>query len=107
VHVELGVRWRSIVAQVGPPIAAAAAMVAIMLPVEALWIQAADHGTATGLGLLAAESVAALAIYTGVLHAIAPGRMRELGRIVRRSLDRRRARATGPPAETLEGPMEP
>ena len=76
-HVVVGVPVDAIGREIGPPVLAAATMVAVMFPVEALVVQAAEHGTALGLVLLAVELAAALFVYGLVLHLLAPGRLRE------------------------------
>jgi O-antigen/teichoic acid export membrane protein len=82
---------RDIIREIWPPLLAALAMAAVMVPVEFLLVQAADRGTAIGLLLLGAEGIAAAAIYVGILALLAPPTARELlhgARTARNSLAR-------------------
>jgi hypothetical protein len=74
---------RSFLVSIAPAAGAAVLMVAILFPVEKLLVDAADHGTALGLLLLAAEGLLGLAIYLLALRVLAPGIGTELLGLVR------------------------
>jgi hypothetical protein len=74
----MAVSKEDVIREVWPPLVAALTMAAIMTPVEFLLVQAADHGTVVGLLLLAAEAIAAIAIYLAVLAILARDTAREL-----------------------------
>ena len=87
----IGLRTRDILSEIWPPLLAAAAMVAVMTPVEFLLVEADSRSTVVGLALLALEGVAAVAIYVAALAALAPDTGRELlrgAKSARRSLAR-------------------
>ncbi len=96
-HRTVGVSSRSIVTEIGPPLAAAVVMAGVMFPIEALLVQAANRGTVDGLLLLAAEAVLAAAVYVVTLHLLAPGRIREFAGLARTAVRSRRGddRAAG------------
>jgi PST family polysaccharide transporter len=71
---SLGSMAREIVA---PAVAAVLAALAV-LPLEAFVVDAESHGTAAGAGLLVAEALAGLAVYLGLLAAVAPSVIGEL-----------------------------
>lgn len=85
-HRELDVSFASMRAEIAPPLLAALAMAAIMTPVELLVVDAASHGTAAGLALLAGEALACAGIFLGVLHLLAPGRLAELRGLARTAI---------------------
>jgi PST family polysaccharide transporter len=74
---------RSFLVAIAPAAGAALAMVAVLFPLENLVVNAADHGTALGLLLLAAEGLFGLAIYLLALHVLAPGLGGELLGLIR------------------------
>jgi PST family polysaccharide transporter len=74
---------RSFLVSIAPAAGAAVLMVAVLFPVEKLLVDAADHGTALGLLLLAAEGLLGLAIYLLALRVLAPGIGTELLGLVR------------------------
>jgi PST family polysaccharide transporter len=88
-HAIVGLPRKSMLEAIRAPLIAALAMVAILLPLEALVVQAGDRGTGVGLLLVALEAALGLAIYAGILHALVPGALAEfrslLGRIWKRS----------------------
>ncbi|MFI5025129.1 MAG: lipopolysaccharide biosynthesis protein [Solirubrobacterales bacterium] len=95
---ELDAMWR----EIWPPAAAALAMVAIMLPVEHLLIEAADAELPASALLLAGELLAAAAVYLLALRLIAPHITRELLHAAARLLVRfRRRRRGGDAAEEV------
>lgn len=103
VNTQLGVSARSILREIGPPLLAAVTMAAIMLPVEALLVQADERGTALGLALLAAEFVAAILLYASVLHLLSPGRIREFVGLLRTAARSRQ----GADADVRKVPTDP
>lgn len=76
--------------QVWPAALAAAAMTVVMLPVDRFLIDPASHSTLPGLALLAGEAIIAIAIYVGVLAALAPSTYRETVDALARARKRRR-----------------
>lgn len=93
--------WRAIAAAIGAPYAAGAAMIALLLPLDRLSIHADAHGTAVGLGLLAGEAVAGLALYATCLLALSPATRIDLAGAVRAAVLRAR------PAPALGEPQPP
>ena len=79
----VGLRLRDMLKAIGPPLIAGLVMVAILLPLETLIIQAADHGTLVGLVLLALEGMGGLAIYGTTLHLLVPGTISEVAGLIR------------------------
>lgn len=84
-HVVLSISAREILAEIGPPIAAAVVMGVSVLALDRLVVDSRDHETALGLCLLAAEGIAAFGIYGLVLHGLAPGRAPELRALIERA----------------------
>ncbi len=82
--------------EVLPPALCAALMAAILLPVEALLVDASAHGVAVSVLLLAGEALLGVAIYATALYVIARSTFRELAAAVMRLVPRRRG---GKPAE--------
>lgn len=84
---------RKMLAAIAPAAVAALLMIAVLFPVENLLVNAADHGTALGLLLLAAEALLGLAVYLLGLRILAPGAGSELRGMLaaarRRPRDRR------------------
>ena len=79
----MGLPLRPMWREIWPPLVAGILMAAVLLPLELLVIDAASHGTALGLLLLAAEAALGLAIYVGVIHLLAPGALREFVGLLR------------------------
>lgn len=80
---------RMMASQVWPAALAAAAMVAVMLPVDRLLLEPSSHATLPGLVLLGAEVAGALAIYAGILATVAPTTYRETVDALARARKRR------------------
>jgi hypothetical protein len=78
VGIDLGLRARTIVGEAIAPFLAAVVTGAFSVVLEFVFIHAADHGTVAGLALLAAEILAGLAVYLGVLALMAPRFLAEL-----------------------------
>jgi PST family polysaccharide transporter len=72
-HGALEIPARSFLVAVAPAAGAAVAMAVVLFPLENLVVHAADHGTALGLLLLAAEGLFGLAVYLLALRVVAPG----------------------------------
>ena len=89
-HQDLNIDVRTFVAELVPPMLAGAAMVAVMLPVELLVIDAASRATGIGLALLAVEGICCLIVYAGALHVLAPGRLQELIGLLRGAAESRK-----------------
>jgi O-antigen/teichoic acid export membrane protein len=89
VSLPIGRIW----AQVRAPALAAALMAAALYPVEHLVVQAGDHGTAAGLGLLAVEALLGAGLYVGVLSLLAPATGAAIVRLPAMIVDRARNRA--------------
>jgi PST family polysaccharide transporter len=97
---------RSFLAAIAPAAGAAVLMVAVLFPVENLVVDAAGHGVALGLLLLAAEGLLGLAVYALGLRVLAPGLGRELLGLVR-TARRRPGRDREGDEELLEDEGEP
>lgn len=69
---------RELLREILPPLGAALAMAAIMVPLEFLVVEAASKGTLEGLGLLLAEGLGGLLLYVGFMHVVARHTMREM-----------------------------
>ena len=78
----VGVSRRQIWSALWPPLLAAAAMAAVVLPLEMFVFEAADRGTVAGLALIALEGAISLGIYGGVLTLLAPDSPRALRELV-------------------------
>ena len=74
----LGLQSSQLRAAITPPLAAAAAMVAVVLPLDALLVEPDRHAVAAGLALVLLEGLLAAAVYGGVLRLIAPQTVAEL-----------------------------
>ncbi len=89
-HAVMGLPRRNLLVAIRPPVVAALAMVAVLLPLDLLVLHAGDRATVPGLLILAFEAVLGVAIYGGLLHLLIPGALAELrgllGKIRRRSL---------------------
>ena len=79
----MGLPLRPMWREIWPPLVAGILMAAVLVPLELLVIDAASHGTALGLLLLAGEAALGLAIYVGVIHLLAPGALREFVGLLR------------------------
>jgi O-antigen/teichoic acid export membrane protein len=79
----VGLRLRDMLKAIGPPLIAGLVMVAVLLPLETLVIQAADHGTFVGLILVALEGMGGIAIYGTALHLLVPGTIGQLVGLVK------------------------
>jgi O-antigen/teichoic acid export membrane protein len=90
-----GIPLRPMVDQIWPTLVAGAAMVAVLLPLEQLLVEADTHGTALGLALLVAEGALGAAIYLGALAAVAPAMARDLVGLVGLVRERFRQDRTG------------
>lgn len=82
-HRSMATPIRSMLAAIVPPLMAALAMVAVLLPLDLFVIDAAGHGTGLGLALLALETVAGLSLYAVALSLLSPGLGRELRTLLR------------------------
>jgi PST family polysaccharide transporter len=69
--------------EIWPAVVAAAVMALVLLPVDRLLVEPVEHGTALGLLLVAAEGLAAIAIFVGALLLLAPHRRHEIGDLIR------------------------
>ena len=76
----VGVQARRIVAEIWPPVAAAAVMAGVVY-IAQLLVDAQAHGTAIGLALLVGEGLLGAAVYLGAMAVIAPATARELTEI--------------------------
>ena len=98
-HRAMGIPLRSMLGAIMPQLLAALAMVAVLLPLEVLVIDAADHGTAVGLALLGLEVAIGLVIYAAALLALRPSLISELRTLI--STGRRSGR---PRPESVDEP---
>jgi hypothetical protein len=96
-----GVALRSMAREIVAPAVAAVLAALAVLPLEAFVVDAESHGTAAGAGLLVAEALAGLAVYLGLLAALAPSLIGELSQGAG-VLWRRLARFRGPDPTTPE-----
>ena len=85
---QLEIPARDMVREVIPATAASLVMVAAILPLEFLVVDASSHGTALGLLLVGLEAVAAGIVYLGSLRLIAPENFRELISLLQRLIRR-------------------
>jgi O-antigen/teichoic acid export membrane protein len=74
-----------------PPLVAGLAMVAVMVPVEFLLVEAQNRGTLVGLILVILEGIAGLAVYTAAMWAIGRPTIREMRDLGMKMLPARRA----------------
>lgn len=77
-HRTMRIPMSAMLSAIAAPGAAALLMVAALLPIEMLLVDAAGHGTAVGLLLLTLEGLLGLAIYAFGLRIISPGLLGEL-----------------------------
>ena len=82
-HRGMSIPMSAMLASIAPPSAAALVMAAVMIPVQTLLVDGANHGTALGLTLLAGEGVLGFAIYAAVLRIAAPGVASEFAALLR------------------------
>jgi PST family polysaccharide transporter len=94
-----GVPVRRIVAEIWPPVAASALMAGVVYIAQVL-VDAQAHGTALGLALLAGEGLLGATVYFGALFVIAPATARELAEILNHLRERLPWRR--PPAPIVE-----
>jgi O-antigen/teichoic acid export membrane protein len=87
-----------ILREVLPPALAGALMAALLFPIEALLVDASDHGVVASIVLLGAEALLGLAIYAAALFVVGRPTFRELASAVSRLIP---GRGTGQP------PVEP
>ena len=76
-HRGMGIPLRPMLGSIVPQLVAALVMVAALLPLETLVIDAASHGTRVGLVLLALEGAIALVVYVSVLLVLRPSLIAE------------------------------
>jgi PST family polysaccharide transporter len=81
-HRGMGIPLRLMFSAIVPQLVAALAMVAVLLPLETLVLDAASHGTRVGLALLALEGAIGLAIYVAALLVLRPGLVAEFRTLV-------------------------
>lgn len=98
-HRGMGIPLRPMFGAIVPQLVAALAMVAVLLPLETLVLDAASHGTRVGLALLALEGAIGLAIYVAALLVLRPGLVAEF-----RTLVSSARRSGGPEPETSDHP---
>jgi PST family polysaccharide transporter len=89
-HAVVGLPLGRMLDAIRAPLIASLAMVAVVFPLEAFVLHAADHATVPGLLLVAFEAALGLAIYVGILHALVPGTLAELRNLVERLWKRSR-----------------
>ena len=82
-HIAMGIQTRAMLGAVAPAVAATAPILAVVLPLEMLVVDAASRGTAAGLLLLMMEGLLGLAVYAATLRILSPGLGREIGTLVR------------------------
>ena len=80
-HRTLEVRVRAMIGAIATPLVAGLVMVPVLLPLEHLVVQAADHGTLVGLAAARRRGSAWVrGFYAAVLLIVGPGVANELGR---------------------------
>jgi PST family polysaccharide transporter len=85
----LGIPKRRLFDEVWPPAVAALAMAGILFAFDRGVARAADRGAALGLGVLVAEAVAGVIVFSALLMTIRPDRMDELRGLLGLTIDRR------------------
>lgn len=85
VRVDLGDLARTM----GPPVVAAILATAVFFPLEHVVVHSDSHGPATGLLLLAVQSVGYLAIYVATMFVLSRRQMMQVVKICQRFLGRR------------------
>jgi PST family polysaccharide transporter len=83
-HVVVGLPRTNLLRAIGPPLIAALAMVAVLLPLDTLVLHAGDRAIVPGLLVLTLEALLGLAIYAGILHVLIPGALAELRGLIRK-----------------------
>ncbi len=91
---------RTIAAQLWPSALAALVMAAALLPLDRLLLEPTEQGTFVALLMLAAEGLAGLGIYAGVLSLAAPGTVTEARGLAAA------ARGRGPAGPSEEDPAD-
>lgn len=99
-HRTIGVPMRPMLARIVVPLTAAVPVLAALVPLDMLLVDAADRGTAAGLGLLAGEGLLGFGIYLAVLRIIVPGVAGEFAALTRAG--RRAGGRRAPTYEDLE-----
>ena len=94
----IGIPLGKMLSQLVAPGVAAVGMGGALLALDMLVIDAADHGTAAGLALLAGEGALGIALYAAILHPLAPHHAGELLGLIRQARSRA-APATSPRTE--------
>jgi PST family polysaccharide transporter len=84
---------RAVGSAIWPPYLAGAVMVAVLFPLERLWIHAEQHGVAAGLGLLVLEGLLGGAVYLACLLPASPPTAQEIGHGARQAATHVRSRA--------------
>lgn len=74
-----------------PPLIAGLTMIAVMVPLEFLVVEAQTRGTFVGLVLVACEAIAGLLVYTSVMWAMSRSTIREMRDLAMRMLPARHA----------------
>ncbi len=69
---------RPMIEQIWPAVLASATMVAVVIPLERLIVDAQAHGSAVGLALLCAEGLLGATIYLVTLNVLVPGSAADL-----------------------------
>ena len=102
----MGIRMRSMLDAVAPGLIATIPLLVVVLPLEMLVIDAADHGTATGLLLLGFEALLCAGLYAGALRVLAPDLGGELKTLIRAGRQRPKAEEERPASESGIAPAE-
>jgi O-antigen/teichoic acid export membrane protein len=84
----LEIGWAQIARHLWAPALAALIMVAVLLPIDRLWLDPAAHGNPAALLLIALEGVVGLIAYSAVLSALRRTLFAELRSIVSTTLNR-------------------
>jgi PST family polysaccharide transporter len=87
----VGVSLTEILSRMVPPIVAALVALIVIGSLEHMVVHSDTHGVATGLGLIAAESLGFGVLYLASLRVLAPATIAELARGLRSLLNRRGA----------------
>jgi hypothetical protein len=90
VHV-LGFDRRATLSVLWPPYLAGWLMVGVVYPLDRAFLHAGTHGVAAGIGLLALETIAGLAVYLACLLAFSPPTAQALASVTRGAQGRLRA----------------
>ena len=106
----LGVPSREVLEVLAAPFLSAVAMIALLLPLELLLVDAASHGTVVGLLLLTGEAAVGVAAYALALRILAPGLGHEFRGLISRARDRggkKKPAGDPPPIEDAPDPAQP